>query len=160
MGTVRFGTSVNGVRDRNGDVVSVRVFGAASIEGRDQSSVSTAAARALQLAFARASRYGALDYSNLPGCDSALRAAVQQELAQGCEVSADAVSIEMLSVELPPDFQPRSAAPSPPVAGAPVRVFWSDGNVYEGTAVEVRADEVLVRFPDGQEHWCPRHALR
>jgi hypothetical protein len=160
MGQVRFGTSVNGVKDRNGDVVAVRVFGAATVAGLDQGSVSAAAARALPQAFARAARYGALDYSDLTGCDAALRAAVQQELAHACGVPPDVVTLEMLSVQLPADFQPRAPSGASAVSpGTAVRVGWSDGNVYEGTVLEVKDDQVLVGFPDGQQHWCPPSSL-
>jgi hypothetical protein len=156
VGRVRFGTSVHGVQDRHGDVASLRVVGAACIEGCDQGSVSSAAARALQQAFARVSRYGALDYSELASCNAALRAAVHQELAHGCDVPLDAVTIEMLSVELPAEFRSRVARPGP---GDAVLVGWSDGSTYEGTAIEVDDDHVLVRFSDGQERWCPRKSL-
>lgn len=37
--------------------------------------------------------------------------------------------------------------------GALVLVHWSDGNRYPGTVLQVAGAQLLVSFPNGQQHW-------
>jgi hypothetical protein len=37
--------------------------------------------------------------------------------------------------------------------GALVLVKWADGNRYPGTVLQVAGTQLLVSFPDGQQHW-------
>ena len=37
--------------------------------------------------------------------------------------------------------------------GALVLVHWSDGNRYPGTVLQAAGTQVLVSFPNGQQHW-------
>jgi hypothetical protein len=37
--------------------------------------------------------------------------------------------------------------------GALVLVHWSDGNRYPGTVLQVAGTQLLVSFPNGQQHW-------
>jgi hypothetical protein len=51
---------------------------------------------------------------------------------------------------------PHSPSPSPPPTYAPgtmVLVHWSNGNRYPGTVMQAVGAQVLVAFPDGQQHW-------
>jgi hypothetical protein len=51
-----------------------------------------------------------------------------------------------------------SPSPSAPprygvVPGAKVLVQWADGNRYPGTVMQVAGTQLLVAFPNGQQHW-------
>jgi hypothetical protein len=37
--------------------------------------------------------------------------------------------------------------------GAMVLVHWSNGQRYPGTVLQVSGPQVLVAFPNGQQHW-------
>lgn len=37
--------------------------------------------------------------------------------------------------------------------GALVLVHWSDGNRYPGTVLQIAGTQLLVSFPNGQQHW-------
>ena len=46
-----------------------------------------------------------------------------------------------------------AAAPNPYVPGAMVLVHWANGQRYPGTVLQSVASQVLVAFPNGQQHW-------
>jgi hypothetical protein len=46
---------------------------------------------------------------------------------------------------------PTAPAPYPP--GSMVLVHWSNGQRYPGTVLQVAGTQVLVTFPNGQQHW-------
>jgi hypothetical protein len=59
---------------------------------------------------------------------------------------------------VPPPSGPGPFAQQPPVPrgfgpGALVLVHWSDGNRYPGTVLQVAGAQILVSFPNGQQHW-------
>jgi hypothetical protein len=43
--------------------------------------------------------------------------------------------------------------------GSSVLVQWSDGNRYEGQALQEHGEHILVGFPNGQQHWIERQYL-
>jgi hypothetical protein len=43
--------------------------------------------------------------------------------------------------------------------GSSVLVQWSDGNRYEGQALQEHGEHILVGFPNGQQHWVERQYL-
>jgi hypothetical protein len=62
----------------------------------------------------------------------------------------------------PPPQQQPVAPPPAAVAGRPmapmapgtmVLVYWSNGNRYPGTVLRAAGTQVLVAFPNGQQHW-------
>lgn len=57
--------------------------------------------------------------------------------------------------------QPGWGAPAPQAYGfAPgtqVQVTWSNGQRYPGTVQQTSGTQVLVLFPDGQQHWVEMH---
>lgn len=59
---------------------------------------------------------------------------------------------------VPPPSGPGPFVQQPPPSrgfgpGALVLVHWSDGNRYPGTVLQVAGTQVLVSFPNGQQHW-------
>ncbi len=59
---------------------------------------------------------------------------------------------------VPPPSGPGPFAQQPAVPrgfgpGALVLVHWSDGNRYPGTVLQVAGTQILVSFPNGQQHW-------
>jgi len=59
---------------------------------------------------------------------------------------------------VPPPTGPGPFAQQAPVSrvfgpGALVLVHWSDGNRYPGTVLQVVGSQLLVSFPNGQQHW-------
>ena len=61
----------------------------------------------------------------------------------------------------PAAAQPAWGAPAPQAYGfAPgtqVHVTWSNGQRYPGTVQQTSGTQVLVLFPDGQQHWVEMH---
>ena len=56
-------------------------------------------------------------------------------------------------VGTPAPYTPPAPAANPYVPGKMVLVQWSDGNRYAGTVLQVAGAQVLVTFPNGQQHW-------
>jgi hypothetical protein len=59
---------------------------------------------------------------------------------------------------VPPPSGPGPFAQQAPVPhgfgpGALVLVHWADGNRYPGTVLQVAGTQLLVSFPNGQQHW-------
>jgi hypothetical protein len=51
---------------------------------------------------------------------------------------------------------PAQATPAPRYGFAPgtvVLVQWADGNRYPGTVLQASGTQLLVAFPNGQQHW-------
>jgi hypothetical protein len=53
----------------------------------------------------------------------------------------------------PGPFVQQAPAPRGFGPGALVLVHWSDGNRYPGTVLQAAGTQVLVSFPNGQQHW-------
>lgn len=55
--------------------------------------------------------------------------------------------------QTPVPYSPPPAAVNPYMPGTMVLVHWSNGNRYPGTILQVSGAQVLVAFPNGQQHW-------
>jgi hypothetical protein len=56
-------------------------------------------------------------------------------------------------VPLPAPYTPSAPAANPYLPGTMVLVQWSNGNRYAGTVLQTSGAQVLVTFPNGQQHW-------
>jgi hypothetical protein len=56
-------------------------------------------------------------------------------------------------------LQAALATDAPLQPGAVVSVRWSDGVVYQATLVQVGEGQMLVTFPNGQQHWVSMEAV-
>jgi len=55
--------------------------------------------------------------------------------------------------QTPVPYSPAPAAVNPFPPGTMVLVHWSDGNRYPGTVLQASGAQLLVAFPNGQQHW-------
>jgi hypothetical protein len=53
----------------------------------------------------------------------------------------------------PVPYGPTPAVPPPYMPGSMVLVHWSNGQRYPGTVLSLAGSQVLVAFPNGQQHW-------
>jgi hypothetical protein len=57
------------------------------------------------------------------------------------------------AVQMPAAYTPSAPAANPYTPGVMVLVQWSNGNRYAGTVLQTSGSQVLVTFPNGQQHW-------
>jgi hypothetical protein len=57
------------------------------------------------------------------------------------------------AVGTPAPYTPSAPAANPYTPGVMVLVQWSNGNRYAGTVLQTSGSQVLVTFPNGQQHW-------
>ena len=62
-------------------------------------------------------------------------------------------NVGVVQGQTPVPYSPPPAAVNPFVPGAMVLVHWSNGNRYPGTVLQASGAQVLVAFPNGQQHW-------
>ncbi len=55
--------------------------------------------------------------------------------------------------QTPVPYAPVPAAVNPFPPGTMVLVHWSNGNRYPGTVLQASGGQLLVAFPNGQQHW-------
>ncbi len=56
-------------------------------------------------------------------------------------------------VPAPTPYAPSAPVMNPYSPGVMVLVQWSNGNRYPGTVLQASGSQVLVSFPNGQQHW-------
>jgi len=56
-------------------------------------------------------------------------------------------------VGTPAPYAPSAPAANPYMPGVMVLVQWSNGQRYAGTVLQTSGSQVLVTFPNGQQHW-------